>query len=130
MNRVGAFLLAPVPAAIVGAAVSWGSGGFPRPVSIFVFYLLVIYAAQLLFGLAIRAFLLRTGRSSATAFALGGTLMIALPAVPFVVWATAEHPHQLAKAPFVLALFLLMGAITGASAWLLTQPKEATQTPL
>jgi hypothetical protein len=126
MNRVGAFLLAPAPAAAVGAAVSWGSGGFPRPVSVFVFYMLVIYAAQLIFGLAIRAFLVRAGRNSATAFALGGTLMIALPALPFVVWAVAEHPHQLAKAPFVLALFLLMGAVTGASAWLLTRSEEPT----
>lgn len=121
MNRVGAFLLAPVPAAIFGASVSWVSGGWPRPVSIFVLYLLLIYAAQLLFGLAIGRFLLRKGRRSALGFALAGVLMIAVPAVPYVLWAAARNPDQLASAPLVLALWLLMGGITGFTAWLLTQ---------
>jgi peptidoglycan/LPS O-acetylase OafA/YrhL len=130
MNRVGAFLLAPVPAAFAGAAVSWGSGGVSRPDALFLFYMLLLYAAQLLFGLAIGAWLLRTGRASALSFALGGVLMIALPAVPYVIWGVTQHPHQLATAPIILTIWLLMGGITGLTASVLTRPKEATTPPL
>lgn len=129
MNRAGAFSLAPVPASAVGAAVSWTSGGWPRPDTVFLFYMLLIYAAQLLFGLAIRAWLLRRGRASATGFALGGVLMIALPAVPYLVWAVQKHPHQLAAAPMILALWLIMGGATGLSAWYLTRLRETKRPP-
>lgn len=122
MNRAGAFLLAPVPASIIGAAVSWASRGWPRPDSLFVFYLLALYAAQLLFGIAIRAALLRSGLRSAASFAVGGIVMIALPTVPYVLWAVSEHPDQRASAPIVLALWLLMGGITGLTAWFLARP--------
>ena len=71
MKEVRAFLVSPIPAAILGAFVSWASGGFPRPASVAVFYLLLLYAAQLLLGVTIRAYLLRTNRRSATSFALG-----------------------------------------------------------
>jgi hypothetical protein len=130
VNRAGAFFLAPVPAAVVGAAVSWTSGGWPRPDTVFVAYMLLIYAAQLLFGLAIRAVLLRTGRKSALGFALGGVVMIAVPAVPYVLWGVAKHPHQLASAPIVLALWLVMGGITGLAAWYLTEANEKTRPPV
>jgi hypothetical protein len=119
-----------VPAAVVGATVSWTSGGWPRPATVFLGYILLIYAAQILFGLAIRAVLLRRGRKSAPHFALGGVVMIAVPAVPYVVWGVSEHPHQLATAPVVLTLWLVMGGITGLVAWCLTESEEKTRTPL
>src|SRR5688572_24671581 len=81
MKELRAFLLAPIPAALLGALVSWASGGFQRPISVAVFYLLLLYAAQLLFGVAIRAYLLRSQRSSAGKFAIGGALMTGIPAV-------------------------------------------------
>ena len=129
MNRAAAFLLAPVPAAVVGGTVSWATGGWPRPVSLMLFYLLLLYAAQLLFGLAIRTFLLRSGNGTALGFALGGALMIALPAVPYVIWGVSRHPHQLASAPFVLTLWVVMGAITGLTAWFLTRTRAPPPPP-
>ena len=125
LNRAGAFFLAPIPAALLGGTVSWTSGGFPRPLSIILFYLLLLYAAQLLFGLAIRAFLLRAGKATALDFTLGGTAMIGLPAVPYMLWAVGQHPHQHATAPVLLALWLLCGAITGLTFWFLTRPGTA-----
>ena len=129
IRRVAAFLLAPVPASLLGEIVASASGGFPPPDSVFFYYLLLLYAAQMLFGLPIRAFLLRAGRISAVGAALGGAAMIALPAVPFVAWVVATHPNQLAEAPAVLALWLLMGAVTGLTAWLLTRPEKTTTAP-
>lgn len=129
MNRIGAFFLAPLPAAAIGASVSWASGGWPRLDTLFVGYTLVIYAAQLLFGLAIAALLLRKGRGSPGGFALGGALMIALPAVPYLFWSVDRNPHQQALAPTLLALWLLMGALTGLTAWCLIR-REAKPSPL
>ena len=125
MNRVGAFFVVPIPAALLGGTVSWASGGFPRPLSMILFYLLLLYAAQLLFGLAIRAFLLRAGKATALGFTLGGTAMIAVPAVPYLLWAVGRHPHQLATAPVLLVLWLLCGAITGLTFWFLTRRKSS-----
>ena len=111
--KLGAFFLAPVPAAIVGALVSWVSGGFPRPVSVAIFYLLLLYGTQIIFGLAICAYLQRTNRQSLMGFAIGGLLMTSIPAALYLVWATAKHPAPAASAFFVFALWSALGAITG-----------------
>ncbi|HEX8192440.1 MAG TPA: hypothetical protein VF552_06025, partial [Allosphingosinicella sp.] len=129
MNRVGAFLLAPVPAALFGGAVSWASGGWPRPVSLILFYLLMLWAAMLLVGLAIRALLLRAGKGGAIGFTLGGALMIALPAVPYILSAVARHPGQRDSAPVVLGLWIAMGALTGLTAWLLSRERPKVSRP-
>lgn len=121
MKELPAFLLSPVPAAIFGAIVSWASGGFPRPISVAVFYLLLLYAAQLLFGVAIRAHLLRSKRSSAASFALGGTAMTGFPSIAYLAWATSQNPDPSSSAAVVLVLWLLLGAVTGLSYWRLAR---------
>jgi len=122
MKEVRAFLLSPIPAAILGAIVSWASGGFPRPVSVAIFYLLLLYALQLLFGVAVRAFLLRTNRRSATNFAFGGMVMTGIPSVAYLAWAVARNPDSFSKGVFVLVLWLLLGGLTGLSYWRLGRP--------
>jgi hypothetical protein len=124
MKELRSFLLSPIPAAILGAIVSTATGGFPRPVSVAVFYLLLLYAAQLLFGIAIRAFLRRTNRRSASSFALGGTAMTGIPTIPYLVWATAQNPASSSSAAVVLVLWLLLGALTGLSYWRLARPRS------
>jgi hypothetical protein len=123
VKELRAFLLSPIPAAILGAIVSWASGGFPRPVSVAVFYLFQLYAAQLLFGVAIRAYLLRSNRQSAASFALGGTAMTGIPAIAYLAWATVQNPSSASRAAVVLVLWLLMGALTGLSYWRLAHSK-------
>jgi len=122
--KIGAFFLAPVPAAIVGALVSWASGGFPRPVSLAIFYLLLLYGTQIVFGLAICAYLLRTNRRSVMQFGIGGLLMTSIPAAVYLAWATAKHPASAANALFVLALWSALGAMTGLSYWFLAQRRK------
>jgi len=122
MKEVRAFLLSPIPAAILGAIVSWASGGFPRPVSVAIFYLLQLYAAQLLLGVAIRAFLLRMNRRSATSFVLGGMAMTGIPSVPYLAWAVAQNPSSSSRGVVVLVLWLFLGGLTGLSYWRLTRP--------
>lgn len=121
MMKLGAFFLAPVPAAIVGAIVSWASGGFPRPVPVAIFYLLLLYGTQIVFGLAICAYLLRTNRRSLMQFGIGGLLMTSIPAALYLTWATAKHPSPAANALFVFALWSVLGAMTGLSYWFLAQ---------
>jgi hypothetical protein len=121
MKEIRAFLLSPIPAAVLGSIVSWASGGFPRPISVAVFYLLLLYAAQLLFGAAIRVWLLRSNRWSAASFALGGTAMTGLPSIAYLAWATAKNPDSSSNAIIVLALWLLLGALTGLAYWWLAR---------
>jgi len=128
MKEVRAFLLSPIPAAILGAIVSWASGGFPRPVSVAIFYLLLLYAAQLLLGVAIRAFLLRTGRRSATSFAFGGMAMTCIPSAAYLAWAAAQEPNSSSRAVVVLVLWLVLGCLTGLANWRLTRPAEVAAT--
>jgi heme A synthase len=119
--KIGAFFLAPVPAAIIGALVSWASGGFPRPVSVAIFYLLLLYGTQIIFGLAICAYLLRTNRRSVMQFGIGGLLMTSIPAALYLAWATAKHSAPAANALFVFALWSALGALTGLCYWFLAQ---------
>lgn len=128
MNNFGAFLLAPFPAAVLGAAISFFTGGFPRPVSVLLFYLLIFYAAQLLFGIAIRLWLRRRSSTAAGSFALGGLLMIALPAIPYLGWA-ATLKGQYASAIYFMALLLACGALIGLTYWWLTRPDVAKPGP-
>ena len=121
MKELRAFLLSPIPAAVLGAIVSWASGGFPRPISVAVLYLLLLYAAQLLFGVAIRAWLLRSNRWSAASFALGGTAMTGLPSIAYLAWTTAKNPDSSSSAIIVLIVWLLLGALTGLSYWRLAR---------
>ena len=119
MNRLALFLLAPVPAAAVGAIVSWATGGYPRPVSVALFYLLQLYALQLIFGSAIAAWLRRTRRQSIGYFAAGGLVMVAVVAVPYLVWASSRPQNTLGRTVVVLSVWLALGAITGVTAWAL-----------
>jgi hypothetical protein len=129
MKELRAFVLSPIPPAILGAIVSWASGGFPRPISVAVFYVLLLYAAQLLFGIAIRAYLLRSHRWSAASFAVGGTVMTGTPAVPYLAWVITQDPQSSARAAAVLVLWLVLGATTGLAYWWLARPgTKATAT--
>ena len=122
MKELRAFLLSPIPAAILGSVASWASGGFPRPVSVAVLYLLLLYGLQLLFGVAIRAYLLKAHRSSAATFAVGGALMTGTPAVAYLAWAMTQNLHSSSNAVVVLVLWLLLGAMTGVAYWWLARP--------
>jgi peptidoglycan/LPS O-acetylase OafA/YrhL len=124
MNRIVTFALAPIPAAALGGFVSWATGGHPRPVSVAVFYLLQLYALQLILGLAIYAWLRRTGRKSILSFTVGGLFMVAVVAVPYLVWASSKPENALGHTGAVLGLWLILGAITGAMAWLLLQRRQ------
>lgn len=116
-----AFLVAPIPAAAIGGLVSWGTGAHPRGVSVAVFYLLQLYALQLLFGLAIYAWLRRAGRQSIVSFALGGLTMVAIVAVPYLLWASFRPENTAGRTVIVLMLWLILGAITGATAWVISR---------
>ncbi|WP_162237447.1 hypothetical protein [Sphingobium sp. Leaf26] len=116
-----AFFLAPVPAAIIGGIVSWATGGFPRPIPVAIFYLFLLYGTQIILGLIIRAFLLRTNRRSPIQFGMGGLFMTGVPSALYLVWATTKHPASSANALFVFALWSVLGAMTGLCYWFLAQ---------
>jgi hypothetical protein len=119
MKRLFVFLLAPIPAAITGGLISWVTGAHPRGGSIAIFYLLQLYALQLVSGLAIYGMLRRSGRNSLAAFALGGLAMVAVIAVPYMAWAITLPDNTAANTVAVLLIWLAFGAITGITARLL-----------
>jgi len=127
MKEFRAFLLSPIPASLLGGIVSWATGGHPRPLSVAVFYVLQLYAIQLLFGVAVRAVLLKANRTSAMSFFFGGVVMTAIPSVPYLIWATGQHPESSPKAIVVLALWLLYGGLTGLFYWRIS-PQDAMAT--
>jgi hypothetical protein len=124
MKQAAAFFLAPLPAAVLGGIVSGLTGGHPRPLSVALFYLLLLYGAQLLFGIAIRVFLLRNGKTRASSFGLGGIFMVAVPAIPYVIWATVTHAYPLPYPVALLLLWLVMGGITGLAYWFIARPDK------
>lgn len=121
MNRAAIFLLAPLPAAVIGGLLSFGAGAHPRAVSVAVFYVLQLYLLQLLFGVAIHAWLRRTGRLSLGWSAIGGMTMVAVVAVPYLMWASIEAENMAGRTVIVLIIWLTLGAITGVTAFLLGQ---------
>jgi hypothetical protein len=124
MNRLGVFLLAPLPAAAIGGLVSWGTGAHSRGVSVAFFYLLQLYALQIVVGLAIYAWLRRTGRGSIISYMVGGLVMVAIVAVPYLLWASFRPENTIERAVVVLLLWLTFGAVTGASAWFLSRRRQ------
>src|SRR5688572_12627653 len=105
MKQVRGYFLSPFPAAILGGLVSWASGAHPRPVSIAILYLLLLYGAQLLFGILIRTQLIRHRRTSAFNFVSGGLAMTAIPTAPYIAWAATVQPYY---PSYALAVFGLM----------------------
>ncbi len=121
MNIYGAFLLAPFPAAVLGAAIALAAGGSARPVPVLLFYVIALYAAQALFGVAIRLFLRRQGHTSPVSFTLGGLVMIAIPAMPYLGWSAMRNGFD-GRVLIVLALWLICGGLTGLTHWWLMRP--------
>lgn len=121
MNRIAIFVLAPVMAAAVGGLLSWATGAHARGVSVAVFYLLQLYVLQLLFGVAIHAWLRRTGRLSLASSAIGGMAMVAVVAVPYLMWASFRPENTPVRSVIVLIIWLTLGGITGISAFVLSR---------
>jgi len=124
MKQIGAFLLAPIPAAVVGSIVSWSTGGYPRPFSVILFYLLLFYCAQLLFGIPLRLLLAKRGRDSAMAFGAAGIAMVALPAIPYMAWAMSRDQDAAQTGLIVLVMWLAFGGITGLTYWRLIRHRR------
>jgi hypothetical protein len=124
MKQASAFLLAPVPAAVLGSIVSWSTGGYPRPFSVILFYLLLFYCVQLVFGLPLRLLLAKRGRDSAMAFGAAGIAMVALPAIPYMAWAMSRPQDAAQTGPIVLVMWLALGGITGLTYWWLIRNRR------
>jgi hypothetical protein len=77
---------------------------------------------QLLFGIAIRAVLLKRGRASAAGFLAGGAVMTGVPSAVYLAGAVRENPGPLALALAVLLIWTSMGALTGLFYWRLARP--------
>lgn len=122
MTEIRAFAIAPLPAALLGSVVSWAASAFARPVAVFVFYLLLLYAVQALIGYAIQRLLRRAGRTRLWHFAAGGTAMVALPAAPYLAWVARQMPYSPKQVAALFVLWLFVGALTGAVYWLLARP--------
>jgi hypothetical protein len=124
MREIRGFFLAPLPAAVLAALVSWSTGAHPRPVSIVIFVLLLFYAVQLVIGVLIRALLVRHNMTSRLFFSLGGLAMTAIPAVPYIAWAPFKQGYAPSFALITLVLVLAYGAITGLTYWRLARPDQ------
>jgi hypothetical protein len=122
MREFRSFLIAPLPAAFLAGIISAMTGSFPRPVSIFVFFCLLLYLMQLLLGVAIRALLIRKRHLSAVSFAVGGFVMTALPTAPYAIFAATKHSFPWWYASLFFSLLAFYGALTGVTYWLGARP--------
>lgn len=121
MKELIRFLLAPLPASIAAGCVSAATGAFPRPLSIVIFACLLLYVAQLVFGIPIRLLLARWKRTSAVDYTVGGFAMTAIPTAPYTIWGMVQNGSSLSSAATFLWLMGCYGALTGLSYWLLAR---------
>jgi hypothetical protein len=124
VKELRGFFLAPIPGGIVaagfGATVGYAQVAH-RIIALFLFICLMLYATQLVFGIAIRAFLRRRNLATIGAYALGGLAMTSIPNLPYTAWSMSlGHPLTAASAYF--ALIALYGSITGISYWSIMRP--------
>jgi hypothetical protein len=124
MARVGpfwAFVLAPIPAALVPSLLSIAR----RPLAAFLVFLLILWATQLVFGVALRWFLARRGALDWRAQILVGGVMTGLPTAAYLAWALVEPGRITPLIALVIQVFMMvLGAVTGLFHWLLVRGRE------
>jgi hypothetical protein len=108
---------------MLGATIGYAQAAH-RIVALIIFICLLLYAVQIVFGIAIRATLRRCGLTSLGAFAIGGLAMTEIPNAPYTVWSISKG-HPLGDGVAYFALIGLYGAITGATFWAATRPDRA-----
>lgn len=55
--------------------------------------------------------------------------MIAIPAIPYLLWAINKRPESAATGTTLLGLWLVMGALTGLCFWLLSGRMARPESP-
>lgn len=124
MARVGpfwAFVLAPIPAALVPALFSIAR----RPFTTFLVFLLILWAAQLVFGVAFRWFLARRGRLDWRTQILVGGAMTGLPTAAILAWGLVEPGRITPAIALAIQVFMMiLGGVTGLFHWLLIRGRE------
>ena len=132
MRELVAFLIAPIPAAALGGLLLWGGNSIALLIWLAASCLLLLYAAQLIVGAAVWAFLRRTGRCSATSFVIGGTVMTGLSAIAYMAWAIfgagVQFSGQEKEGANLLLASLVLGGITGLCFWQLTRATRLLET--
>jgi hypothetical protein len=112
LREIAAFLVAPIPAGLVAVLVSRVSG-YPDPVAGGVFVYLVLTVFGLFPGVPIRLILQFRRMRSWVAFAMGGSAMILIPVLPFMIWNAAAHVYPVWYAASSAAIWGICGLMTG-----------------
>lgn len=122
------FLLAPLPAGLLAVAVGETIGN-PQPahrmIALFAVICLLLYGAEVVFGIAISTLLRRRHFASLGAYALGGLAMSSIPNLPYTAWSVSIG-HPLAAGLAYFALIALYGTITGCTFWAVTRPDRSS----
>ena len=122
-----AWLVSPFPGAFLQAMVVafWpkpGQGVFEHPGSMFAAICILIWALELVFGLPLLLLLRRRGLASWRAYAMTGTISVAAPLAPVILWTFARGSVSLYALVYDLAFLALAGFLAGAAFWTLTRP--------
>lgn len=127
MKNLRGFFLAPLPAALLAAILGVTIGyaqATHRLVALFIFICLLLYATELVFGIAISIFLKRRQMTTLGFYALGGVAMTSIPNAPYTAWSISiGHPVSAGLAYF--PLIALYGAVTGATFWVVIRPDKS-----
>lgn len=118
MNPFWAFVLAPIPAALLTVLLGIAK---PRWFALLLF-LPALWTMQLIVGLPIRWLQRRRGEVDLWRHTLAGAVMIGLPSAAFLLWhLIVEEPGNFAGVMAMQILMTILGAMTGASYWLLVR---------
>jgi uncharacterized membrane protein len=129
MARIAlAFLLFPVPAALVRALAVWRwpsemGGIFAHPASMFVAMCLLIYVLELVLGAPILLAMRHNGREGAVDYAAAGLAVLAIPSILVVVALALLHRFAWATL-FASLLAACCGVVGGALFWALARPRR------
>jgi hypothetical protein len=130
LRRILAFLLAPLPAALLQAAIValWGTQGasnYEHPSTMFVAMCLFLYVPGLVLGVPLYLALRRRTPNRLRSYALAGMLIVLIPMTLLI---GSAAPYSPIPAPsrwreaIILLRYAVSGLLTGATFWLLARP--------
>lgn len=109
MRQILAFFAAPLPAVLF---VTW-AGHHQSVVALFLALWAAVLLIQLVFGVFIRIELRRQGKNALRWYALGGAIMLGVPATAMVTLDPGARGLSIGATIFLVVMVAALGAVTG-----------------
>lgn len=118
-----AFVAAPLLPAGVPAWFAYINGNAYHPLSLFIFFCLILYALQILVGIPTYKILKRRKSQQVWSYLIIGSLSTAMPFLLLCIYRwTEENRYEVSALIGPVSFFAFLGAATGFMFWLIARP--------